>query len=248
MILTVLIGNTNTRFGWFADRGLVRFLLYPTSAIRSGRMPRIGRGTPAAVASVVPDATPPVCLRLQAVTGQAPLIVGPRTRTGLKLRYRRKDLGADRVCTAVGAHRLFPNHDVIVVDFGTATTVNVVLREGVFAGGAILPGIGMALAALAAGTARLPHLLSVSQMGPIQHNTRDAIRAGVSNLFAGGINRIVARVEENVGRQFLMVTTGGAARDADRLGVGRGVNEPHLGNIGLAAILDRNRGTRRTTA
>jgi type III pantothenate kinase len=184
----------------------------------------------------VPDATRIVCARLHADAGLQPLLVGPRTRTGLKFRYRRRELGADRVCAAVGAWRRFPGRDLIVFDFGTATTVNVVLRDGIFAGGAILPGIRMSLDALAAGTAGLPRLLPGKRLSPVQHNTRGAVRAGVAALFAGGIGYTIDQVERDYGRPFLVVSTGGAAVVARRYTKRVGLIRPHLASEGLAEI------------
>ena len=235
MILTVLVGNTNTRFAWFAGGRVARSLILPTAAVGQGRLPKAGQISGIALASVVPDVTRTVCARLHAATGLQPFLVGPRTRTGLKFRYRRRELGADRVCAAVGARRRFPG-DLIVFDFGTATTVNVVLRDGVFAGGAILPGIRMSLDALAAGTAGLPRLLPGKRLGPVQRNTREAVQAGVAALFAGGIDHIIDRIERDCGRPFVVLSTGGAAVVARRYAKRVGVARPHLASEGLAEL------------
>lgn len=242
MILSVVIGNTNTRFVWFRGRRAARSLALPTAAVRRGRMPKPGKVAGAAVASVVPCVTRRACTVLRAATGLGPFVVGPRTRTGLKFRYRRQDLGADCVCAAVGARRRFPGQNLIVFDFGTATTVNVVLREGIFAGGTILPGIRMSLDALAAGTAELPRLPPGRQMSPVQRNTRRAVQAGIAALFAGGIDRIIDRVERDLGRSFLVVSTGGAAAIARRYTRRLGVLRPHLANEGLAELWYLNYG------
>ena len=241
MILTVVIGNTNTRFAWFRGHRLVRFRVVPTAAVCHGRLPGSRRAAAVAVASVVPGATRVVRAHLRADAGLRPFVVGPRTQTGLRFRYRRQDLGADRVCAAVGARHRFPNQDLLVFDFGTATTVNVILREGIFAGGAILPGIRMSLDALAAGTAGLPKLLPAGMRNPVQHNTRAAVQAGVANLFAGGIERIIDRTEHALGRSFLVVSTGGAASIARRYSKRLGILTPYLASEGLAELLYLNR-------
>ncbi|MBM3331612.1 type III pantothenate kinase [candidate division WOR-3 bacterium] len=240
MILTVLVGNTNTRLAWFNSRRLERFLILPTPALRDGRLPRPGPIAGIAVASVVAAVTNPVIERLRSSTGLEPLVVGPGTRTGLRFKYLRKDLGADRVCVAVGAARSLPGRDVIVFDFGTATTVNVILGEGVFAGGAILPGIQMSLDCLAAGTAGLPIVTPGRLLGPLQRTTRTAIQAGVSALFAGGIDRIVDQVELGLRRRFEVVATGGAASIARSYGRRIRSVRPRLANEGLGEIWYRN--------
>ncbi len=244
MILTIVIGNSNTRLAWFAGHRLAGSHVVPTAAVRRGKLPEPGRITAVAVASVVPEATRTVHALLRADAGMKPFVVGERTRVGLRFRYRRQDLGADRLCAAVGARHRFPGQDLIVFDFGTATTVNVILREGIFAGGAILPGIEMSLKALAAGTAGLPLLPPAGIIGPVQHNTRAAVQSGVANLFAGGIDRIIEQSGHALGRSFLIVSTGGAAGIGRRYSKRLGVPRPHLASEGLAELfyLDHGRG------
>ncbi len=240
MILTALVGNTNTRFAWFNGRRLARYLILPTRVVRDGRLPEPGRVSGIAVASVVADVTNTVIERLRSGPKLEPLVVGPRTRTGLLFNYIRKDLGADRVCVAVGATRSLPGRDVIVFDFGTATTVNVILREGIFAGGAILPGIQMSIDCLAAGTAGLPRVVPGRKLSPVQHTTRTAIQAGVSALYAGGIDHIVDQIEHVLGRQFRVLATGGAAGIARQYTKRIRSIQPHLASKGLAEIWYRN--------
>jgi type III pantothenate kinase len=240
MILTVLIGNTNTRFAWFNGRELAKYLILPTPVVRGGRLPKPDRVAGVAVASVVAEATETVVERLGSSTGLEPLVVGPSTQTGLRFKYLRKDLGADRVCVAVGAARSLPGQNVIVFDFGTATTVNVILSEGIFAGGAILPGVQMSLDSLAAGTAGLPRVVPGRKLGPVQRTTRTAIQAGVSALYAGGIDHIVSKIERGLRRRFLVVATGGAASFARGYGRRISLVHPRLANEGLGEIWYRN--------
>ncbi|HTW90559.1 MAG TPA: type III pantothenate kinase [bacterium] len=243
MILTSLVGNSNTRFVWFRGSRVARMLVMPTSAVRRGLLPRTGPVSGVALASVVPSVTRRVWSNLRAATGMEPFVVGSRTRTGLTFHYRRDQLGADRVCACVGAHGRFPRQDLIVFDFGTATTVNVVMREGTFAGGAILPGIRMSLDALAAGTAGLPSLTPGRSTNPVQHNTRAAVQAGVGALFVGGVENIIDRAERDLKRSFLVVSTGGAAAVARRYTTRIGTIRPNLASEGLAGIWYLNRGT-----
>jgi type III pantothenate kinase len=240
MILTVLVGNTNTKLAWFNGPRLARFLILPTPVVRRGRLPNPDRIVGAAVASVVPAATNALVSRLRKTTGVKPLVVRPHTQTGLRFHYRRKELGADRVCVAVGANCSLPGRDVIVFDFGTATTANVILREGIFAGGAILPGVRMCLECLADRTARLPRVSPGRKLAPVQRSTRTAIQAGVSALFAGGIDHIVCQVERRLRRRFLVVATGGAASLARSYGKRIRSVRPFLASEGLAEIWYRH--------
>jgi type III pantothenate kinase len=236
MILTILIGNSNTKFVWFEGRRHAKALALPTSALRGARLPQPGKVCGIAVASVVPSATRHVISHLSAAAVLKPFVIGPRTRAGLRFRYRRSELGTDRVCIAVGARCRLPDRDLIILDFGTATTVNVILREGVFAGGAILPGIQMCLDGLVAGTAQLPRLVPGRSLNPVQRNTRAAMQAGVAALFAGGIDHIINRVERDIGRHLLVVATGGAAVVARRYASRIGLIRPYLASEGLAGL------------
>jgi type III pantothenate kinase len=167
------------------------------------------------------------------------LIVDSHTRTGLRFKYGRGQLGADRLCDAVGAVGRFGGN-LIVLDFGTAFTVNVISEEGVFLGGAILPGFGLMADSLAWGTAALPHVTFRHVLNPIQHGTKSAIRAGISSLAAGGVDGIIGQIEEQTGMSFLVVATGGYASLMRRC-VGRiRVVDPHLASRGLAELLYMN--------
>jgi len=241
MIHTIVIGNTTTRFAWFVGRRLVKSRSMLTAALRCDELPAPGRAAGVAIASVVPDMTRIVRDHVRAAVQMEAFVLGPRARTGLKFHYRRLDIGADRVGAAVGAHRRFPGQDVIVFDFGTAATANVILAEGIFAGGVILPGIQMSLDALADYTAGLPKLSPERLRDPLQRNTRGAIRAGVANLFAGGIDRIVSEVERNTGRTFRVIATGGGARTARRYSGRIAAVYPQLASEGLAEIFRINR-------
>jgi type III pantothenate kinase len=212
MILTVIAGNTSGRLTWFdGDKVRCRRVM-PTgrlaAALRAHPLWPDGR---AALASVVPAVTPACVRALARLTGQEPLVVGPDTLTRLRFRYRRSQLGADRVCLAVGAHYRY-RRDVIALDFGTATTVNVIGREGAFLGGTIVPGMQMMLDSLRQGTALLPELAPGTSWRALGHDTRSALQAGVCHLLAGGVERIISGIERHTGRSFFVVATGGAAR------------------------------------
>src|SRR5690606_3411478 len=104
----------------------------------------------AVVASVVPPALSPMREALSVYAGLDPLVVGPGVRTGMPIRYDPpQDVGADRIVTAVAAHERHgtrpggENRGVIVVDFGTATTFDVVSPRPEYLGGAIAPGVGI---------------------------------------------------------------------------------------------------------
>lgn len=212
MILTVLIGNTHTRLTWFKKNRICRRKTLPTATLY--RLPGCFNNIQgAAVASVVPKLTHPV---YQALHHQVPtLLLTAQTPMPLKFRYDRKLVGADRVCAAVGGYRRFRGN-LIIIDFGTAITVNIVQKEGTFLGGPILPGAEIMLSSLAEKTKRLPRVNFVSRANPLSLNTRTAIQAGVFNLIIGGLTRIVQEVSWRSKREYLIVATGGAASQFKR--------------------------------
>lgn len=241
MTLTVLIGNTNTRLTWFAGNRVAARRVFPTGTDRAYRLVRNAPPfSAAAIASVVPTATPGWVSALREQLGEAPLVVGPRTRAGLSFRYRRRDLGADRICAAVGAHARFPQ-DLVIVDFGTAVTINVVSGQGVFEGGAIMPGLDLLLDALARGTARLPRVAPEPPRQLLGRDTRSAIRAGVFGLLAGGIAGYMSRLDAAGGRPRLLVVTGGRARLFVRQLPRPHIIDPDLAARGLVRLQHINR-------
>ncbi|MEO0081344.1 MAG: type III pantothenate kinase [candidate division WOR-3 bacterium] len=214
MILTVNVGNTNTKICLFQGRRLVVHHVVATRELlqRPARVVPSGwRITGAAVASVVPQATSSCLQQIRARTGLRPFLVNRRTRTGLDIRYDRNQLGADRICVAVGARVRFPG-DLVVIDFGTAVTVNVVTREGVFLGGPILPGQGLMLRSLGQGTARLPRLRARPVTRLLASRTEDAVQAGTFQLLCLGLEAMIRPIEQQAGRRFTVIATGGQAR------------------------------------
>uniref|UniRef100_A0A7C4GG68 Type III pantothenate kinase n=1 Tax=candidate division WOR-3 bacterium TaxID=2052148 RepID=A0A7C4GG68_UNCW3 len=246
MTLVVLVGNSNTRVALFSGRRLIGKRVIATArihrhpacilALTSAHQP----ATDSALASVVPALTRPVARILARNTDKPPLVVDARTRTGLSFRYNRRQLGVDRVCTAVGAIQRY-QRDTIVVDFGTATTINIITAAGVFLGGTILPGAEMMLRALAHDTARLPAVSFIPRHRAIGHDTSGAIRSGVFHLLAGGVARIIDRIRSETGRDWLIVATGGGAGIFRRHIPAVTRIDPDIAVRGLAALLQINR-------
>src|SRR5690606_15584788 len=110
---------------------------------------------------------------------------------GVRNAYRDpQQLGCDRFASAIGARALYPGQALMIVTCGTATTIDCVSADGVFAGGMILPGLGTMAASLAANTAQLPPVLPhVAIAQPFADNTADAIASGCLTAQAGAIER-----------------------------------------------------------
>jgi len=243
MLLTVLIGNTSTRLVRFRGRSAASSRTIATAAFSrdpARHLPRALRPDAIALCSVVPATTRPTRTAIKSQYGLSPFLLTGGTHTGLQFDYDRRELGPDRVCIAVGAHSRFRG-DLIVLDFGTAITVNAVGADGRFLGGPILPGPGLMLDSLHARTGRLP-LARLDRTPPtLPRATVPALQSGVFAAVLGGIERISDDLECKTGRRFSTVATGGGAalfrRHLPRLKA----LDPLLGARGLAAIWRLNR-------
>lgn len=144
-----------------------------------------------------------------------PFILQAGVKTGLRVRYRNPhEVGADRIAGAIGATQRKPASNLIVVDCGTATTFDVVTAEGDYLGGAILPGIGISVEALAGRTAKLPSVEIARPTAALGRSTVESIQAGVFHGHVGAIRTLVAELsrEAFAGQKPHVVATGGFTR------------------------------------
>lgn len=132
----------------------------------------------------------------------------------LKFRYRNTDkLGADRIADALYAAVRYKGSNVIVIDSGTATTVNLISNKGEFLGGAIMPGAAVQLASLHAATLTLPLLRPNDRAVPvIGASTAGCMQAGVVQGIAGGLNHLVRTYQSMLGGKCVVLATGGGWR------------------------------------
>lgn len=253
MILTVDIGNTHTVLGVFQDGSIAAHWRIATDRHKtedeyglevrqmldySGIKCQAITGV--AVASVVPPLTPVFEKMTANYLGCRALVVGPGIRTGINIRYEHpKDVGPDRIANAVAAHQKYGG-PVIVVDFGTATTVDVVSKDAEYLGGAIAPGILTATEALFERTARLPRVELVRPPSAIGRNTIASMQAGIIFGFAGQVDEIVRRVIRELGGKPPVVATGGLAELVAPESKTIRTVEPHLTLEGLYIIYKRN--------
>ncbi len=249
MILTILVGNTNTRLAWWQKERLRRHKIVPTTTFRNmvkdyrdrswEKQPLFRRerlaGT--AIASVVPALTRDVYNYFSLLTPT--VLVSARTPVPLRIRYNRTLLGTDRLCAAVGGYLRYAR-DLVILDFGTAITVNIVHREGVFLGGPIIPGIQMMLSALKEQTAQLPAVRFSPAVNPLVQKTTTAIQSGVCHLVTGGLNRIITLIARRTKREYFIVATGGGARTLHRHLPFNKI-DPHIASFGLAKLFYFNR-------
>jgi type III pantothenate kinase len=141
-----------------------------------------------------------------------PVVVGPGVKTGMAvLTDNPREVGADRIANAVAARALFPGEPTIVVDFGTAITVDAISEKGEYLGGAIAPGIDIAAAALFAATAQIQRVALVAPDAAIGKTTVTSVQSGVVFGTAALADGLVERVTKEIGGYAQVVATGGLA-------------------------------------
>ena len=171
----------------------------------------------------------------------SPLIVGPGVKTGVRIcTDNPREVGADRVANAAAAHHLYSG-PMILIDFGTATTLDVLSEEGDYLGGAIAPGILIAAEALFERASKLPRVELVPPEHAIGKNTVTTMQSGIIFGYVGLIESLVNRMNHELGQDAYVVATGGlAAIIARQTKVVNTVNM-HLTLIGLRLIHELNR-------
>ena len=225
MLLVVDVGNTQTHFGAFRGEELVEHWRFAT--VRQSTADELGaalanllglRGLSFAdlnssiVSSTVPQLEPEWTAMASRYLGHEMLAVGPGLRTGMAIRYDNpREIGADRLVNAVAIRERFGG-PAVCVDFGTATTFDVVSSDGEYVGGALMTGIEISLDALSERGARLPKIELAPPRGVIGKNTIDAIRSGVVFGYAGAVDAILRRLYDELGERVSVIATGGLGR------------------------------------
>jgi type III pantothenate kinase len=165
----------------------------------------------ASLASVVPSATEALRPALARLVAGPVTVVGPGTRTGLAVNVDNpREVGADRIANAVGAIDRY-GAPVVAVDFGTATTVDLIGADAAYQGGAIAPGIRVAGEALIESTSGLRRVELAVPRRVVGKSTVEAIQSGLVNGFAGLVDGLVDRFfdEHDLGADVPVVATGG---------------------------------------
>ena len=228
MILTIDVGNTSTTCGLFdGDKIVFQFRretnihsssdeigIFFRSVLKENgydynQISRVG------VCSVVPAMNYSLSAACTKYLKNEPLFIQAGIKTGLKLKYANpKEIGADLIAAAIGAVSLYPNRDTIVVDMGTATTLELVSKNNEFLGGSILPGLKISIDALATGTAKLPSVEITKPEGIYGSTTPEAIQVGTYYGNAGAIKEICYQYQQKVfhGEKPFILGTGGFAK------------------------------------
>lgn len=219
MILLLDIGNTHTHLGLADHRRVVRQTDLPTAAWVGGTAARrvrtlVGAGPleGAALCSVVPRATPLARQAVRALAATPCLELSAKTVRGVGLDYPKPaSIGPDRLANAVAAKHYF-GAPVVVVDFGTAVTFDVVDRAGNYVGGIIAPGLAAMTDYLHEKTALLPRIRIRETAGVVGKNTAEAMLIGAVHGYRGLIRELLAELRRELGaRRLPVVATGGYA-------------------------------------
>lgn len=228
MILTLDVGNTQIAGGLFDEDKLVlqfrrttgignssdELGIFLRTIIRENafhwqKIDRIG------VCSVVPSINYSLSSAIKKYFNQDALFIQAGIKTGLKIKYANpKEIGADRIAGAIGAVSLYPDKDLIIIDMGTATTIDCVTKDKEYLGGAILSGLKISIEALANGTAKLPSVEIVKPDHICGTNTIEAIQSGLFYGNAGAIKEFCYLYEKNIfkGNKPFIIGTGGFSR------------------------------------
>lgn len=255
MLLAIDCGNTNTVFAVYdgnEQRGVWRISTDPQrttdeyavwlTQLMSLRALSIAAVTEAIITTVVPGTRRPLSALVRDHFNVEPLVIrDPNVDLGIKILVERPEqVGADRLVSAVGAHLGHPG-DLIVIDFGTGTTFDIIDSDGNFCGGIIAPGINLSVEALYMAGALLPRVNIEKPEKVIGGATVPAMQSGIFWGYVSMIEGMIPRIIAEYGKPMKVVATGGlAALFIDETDVIQAV-EPDLTLLGLVEINRRNR-------
>ncbi len=225
MLLAIDIGNTNLVIGCFQEDRLVFKARIATDKARTSDQygveiknmmevygVRIGDIDDCIIASVVPPVFNSVRTGVLKIIGKQPMVVGPGLKTGLNIQMDvPSQVGSDRIVIAVAALAEY-QAPLILMDLGTATTIEVVEPENRYMGGVILPGVKISLEALTNRAAQLPGISLDKPKQVIGKNTVECMRNGIMYGTAAMIDGLVERMEAELGHRATLIATGGMAQ------------------------------------
>lgn len=225
MLFAIDIGNSNTVLGLFDGRNIVHSWRIRTerectedelgvviSGLFAGAGAKFSDVSKTVISSVVPPLERSYDAFCKTRLGMPPLWVSAGRCGNITIRYSNpNEIGADRIVNAAAAHEKY-KCDLIIVDFGTATTFDLVSAEGAYQGGVIAPGIGISAEALFSRTSKLPmvDLLTVPE-SVVGRDTAGSIKSGIIFGYAGLVDEIVRRIMEETDKPARVIATGGLA-------------------------------------
>ncbi len=225
MILTLDIGNTQIFGGVFSDEKIIlnfrkstrsgfssdEIGIFLRQVLRENNIkPDLVKGI--GVCSVVPDLVYSIRNGCIKYFNNEPFVLEPGIKTGLKIKYLNPaEVGADRIANSIAGIKLFPDKDLIIIDFGTATTFDVVTKSKEYLGGAIMPGLKVSVEALESKTAKLSAVELEIPSKAVGRTTKESIQSGLVFGQVGAIKELILRIKEE---QFIesapvIIGTGG---------------------------------------
>lgn len=255
MLLAIDVGNTNVVFALFEDRQIKARWRIATDPRRTGdeyavwlmqllTIEGIDRKAikKIIVSTVVPRALHNLEVLADKYFGVKALVAGvPPVDYGMEIDVDEpRSLGADRAVNAIAAHAKYQG-DLIVVDFGTATTFDAIDFNGAYKGGIIAPGINLSLDALVGNTAKLPRIAirSPDTNSVIGRNTEDQMLIGVFWGYVAMMEGLIARMRNEIGRPARVIATGGLAILFDRHTEIFDAVDPDLTLEGMAILAEK---------
>ena len=225
MLLAIDIGNTNIVIGCMKDDEIVFKARIATDRLRTSDQygveiknmieafgVNLKEIDDCIISSVVPPVFNSVRTGVLKIIGKQPMVVSPGLKTGLNIHVDvPSQVGSDRIVIAVAALAEY-EAPLILMDLGTATTIEVVEPDNVYLGGVIFPGVMVSLDALTSRAAQLPGISLDKPKAVIGKNTVDCMRSGMMYGTAAMIDGIIERIEEELGHKATIVATGGLAR------------------------------------
>ncbi|MFV0395314.1 MAG: type III pantothenate kinase [Coprobacillaceae bacterium] len=252
MLIVVDIGNTNITLGLFDgnqivgnyrlttklqrtsdEYGFMLLSFLTASNIKTEEIENV------IIASVVPKIMYSFNNSIKKYMKKDPIIIGPGIKTGISIKIDNpKTLGADRLVDAAGAYYIHGGA-CLVIDFGTATTFDVITEHGEFIGGATAPGIGISSNALSSQAAKLPEIEITKPKEIIARDTVTSMQAGIVYGYIGLTENIINSIKESYGKPLKVISTGGLGRIIFNETDAIDVYDPDLTFKGLKLIYDK---------
>ena len=222
MLLAVDIGNSNITFGLFTKEKLISQYRLISEVKKSAESYSIDiveflvndnvdcfAIKNVVLALVVPNLTPIIKQALQKFYLGKIVVVGEDLPVNISIKLEnKKEVGIDRLVNSFCAHKKFGG-DLIIIDFGTATTFDVVGSDGEYLGGVIAPGVNLSIKALHEMTAKLPMIKLEKQKNVIGKSTKQAMNSGIYFGYISLIEGLIARIKREYGKEMKVIMTGG---------------------------------------
>lgn len=215
MLLAIDIGNTNISFGIFKENSIIKTFDILSKQYSFNKIyKKIGsfKITDTLICSVVPKLTTVVKKDLAGIFGKRPYIIGKDLRVPIQNCYRNpSQVGQDRLVNAYAGAKLY-GLPLVVIDFGTAVTFDVISNTGAYEGGLIFPGIGISIDALNQRTALLPKINLNTPKEFIGKDTVSSMLSGIVYGFAAMTTQLNIELKKRLGKRARIIATGGNAR------------------------------------